>query len=261
MHKVNYHTHTYRCGHASGTELDYLNSALENKLSVLGFSDHAPYPDDRLNLTKDTRMNFSELQDYIDTIRYLQINYQDKIKILIGLEIEYDELMSSYYNYLLNYLSIDYLILGQHVFLSNDTLLHTFSLSSTESYIDYAVSISKALETDFFKFLAHPDLIFINDLPWDENCEKACDIIIESALRHDTILELNANGFRRGIMTYPDGNRYPYPHNKFWEKVAKTNLKVIINSDCHKPEVMWDAYMDQAYEYAKNLGLNIIYEI
>ena len=57
MHKVTYHTHTYRCGHAIGTELDYLNSALENKLNILGFSDHAPQPDDRLNLTKDTRMD------------------------------------------------------------------------------------------------------------------------------------------------------------------------------------------------------------
>ena len=247
MHKVNYHTHTYRCGHAVGTELDYLKSALESKLTILGFSDHAPYPDGRLNSSKDTRMDYSELQDYIDTVRYLQIKYKDKIKILIGLEIEYDESVSSYYNYLLNYLSIDYLILGQHAFLSKGELVHTFSLSSTDAYIDYALSISKALETDFFKFLAHPDLIFVNNLPWDENCDKACEIIIESALKNDTILELNANGFRKGITSFPDVDRYPYPHDKFWERVAKTNLKVIINSDCHDPKFMWDSSMDQAY--------------
>ena len=261
MHKVNYHTHTYRCGHAVGTELDYLKSALESKLTILGFSDHAPYPDGRLNSSKDTRMDYSELQDYIDTVRYLQIKYKDKIKILIGLEIEYDELVSNYYNYLLNYLSIDYLILGQHAFLSKDKLVHTFSLSSTDTYIDYALSISKALETDFFKFLAHPDLIFVNNLPWDENCDKACEILIESSLKHDTILELNANGFRKGITSFSDADRYPYPHNKFWERVAKTNLRVIINSDCHDPKFMWDSSMDKAYEYAKKLGLNLVYEI
>lgn len=261
MNKVNYHTHTYRCGHAVGTELDYLKSALENNLTILGFSDHAPYPDGRLNSSKDTRMDYSELQDYIDTIRYLQIQYKDKIKILIGLEIEYDEAISSYYNYLLNYLSIDYLILGQHVFLSKDELVHTFSLNSTDAYIDYALSISKALETDFFKFLAHPDLIFVNNLPWDENCDKACEIIIKSALNHGTILELNANGFRKGITSFPDVDRYPYPHDKFWERVSKTNLQVVINSDCHDPKFMWYSYMDQAYKYAKKLGLNVINEI
>lgn len=261
MNKVNYHTHTYRCGHAVGTELDYLNTALENNLTILGFSDHAPYPDDRLNPNKDTRMDYSELQDYIDTIKYLQSRYKNKIKVLLGLEIEYDESMSGYYNYLLNYLSLDYLILGQHVFLSKGELLHTFSLDSTDSYIDYALSISKALETDFFKFLAHPDLIFVNNLPWDKNCDKACDIIIESAIKNDTILELNANGFRKGIMSFPDIDRYPYPHDRFWERVAKTNLRVIINSDCHDPKFMWDSFMNQAYEYAKKLGLNVIYEI
>ena len=40
---ANYHTHTPRCGHASGTEREYIERALEKGLSALGFSDHAPY--------------------------------------------------------------------------------------------------------------------------------------------------------------------------------------------------------------------------
>ncbi len=38
----NYHTHTPRCGHAWGTEREYVHRALELGMKVLGFSDHTP---------------------------------------------------------------------------------------------------------------------------------------------------------------------------------------------------------------------------
>ena len=45
--KVNYHTHTKRCGHASGEDREYVESAIEAGLEVLGFADHCRfvYPD------------------------------------------------------------------------------------------------------------------------------------------------------------------------------------------------------------------------
>lgn len=33
--RVNYHTHTYRCGHAKGTEEEYVKAAIEGGLEVL----------------------------------------------------------------------------------------------------------------------------------------------------------------------------------------------------------------------------------
>ena len=39
----NYHTHTYRCGHATGTDREYVENAIKVGLKTLGFSDHAPY--------------------------------------------------------------------------------------------------------------------------------------------------------------------------------------------------------------------------
>ena len=40
---ANYHTHTYRCGHAVGHESQYAEQAAEKGLKILGFSDHTPY--------------------------------------------------------------------------------------------------------------------------------------------------------------------------------------------------------------------------
>ncbi len=44
MIKANYHTHTARCGHAIGTDEEYVQTAIQAGLKTLGFSDHAAYP-------------------------------------------------------------------------------------------------------------------------------------------------------------------------------------------------------------------------
>ena len=53
MH-TNYHTHTYRCHHAFGTEREYIEKAIEAGFTVLGFSDHTPqfYRTDYYNKNK-----------------------------------------------------------------------------------------------------------------------------------------------------------------------------------------------------------------
>ncbi|MGG5461931.1 histidinol-phosphatase [Clostridium sp. B9] len=258
LKKINFHTHTKRCKHAVGEDIDYINKALENNISKLGFSDHGPYPDNRFGL----RMNFNELDEYHSTLSSFKERFKDSIEIKVGLEIEYLNSDDYYYNYLVNELNFDYLGLGQHMFLNEDgELKHTYSLESTQDYIEYAKSICEGIKTNYFSFIAHPDLIFINDFPWDENCEEACNLIIDTAKKYDFILEFNANGLRRGLTKFCDGERYPYPHEAFWKKVSQKGVKTIINSDCHNPKDLWDSTMEEAYKLAKSLNLNIVYDI
>ena len=42
--KANYHTHTARCGHATGTDEEYVLAAIEQGFDELVFSDHVPWP-------------------------------------------------------------------------------------------------------------------------------------------------------------------------------------------------------------------------
>ncbi|MDF2820464.1 MAG: putative histidinol phosphatase [Clostridiales bacterium] len=253
--RTNYHTHTYRCRHAGGTSQDYVNSAIINKLDILGISDHGPFPDDSFDL----RMYFRELEEYIDEIAKLKITHAKDILIYSGLEIEYFSYENDYYKDLLTKYNLDYLVLGQHFYaMNNEEPKNIYFAKSTKDYIDYATSAVEGMKTGFFKFLAHPDLMFINDFPWDKNCEEATDIIISAAKEHDFILEFNANGFRRQEQNYCDGIRIPYPHKNFWSKVSNTDIKVIINTDCHNPNQVWDDYVDLAYLKANELSLNIV---
>ena len=40
----NYHSHTARCGHAWGTDEEFVNAAIDAGFGVLGFSEHTAWP-------------------------------------------------------------------------------------------------------------------------------------------------------------------------------------------------------------------------
>lgn len=250
--KANYHTHTQRCRHAQGTEEDYIRAALEAGVSILGFSDHAPFPD----IDYGYRMPYDELQTHFLAVDRLAKAHSSDIIIRKGLEIEYLPKYRAYYERLLGEDRLDYLLLGQHFFADPQGdaffIVHT---QDTQANVTYARSIAEALKTGCFKMLAHPDLFAMNPFAWDKNCDAATDIILNAALETGTVLEYNANGFRRGIHEYPDGNRYMYPHEAFWKKAAEANVPVIIGSDCHEPKQVWDECMPKARRELEKLGI------
>lgn len=256
--KTNYHTHSQRCRHAQGTEEDYVRCALDAGVSILGFSEHAPFPDHDYGY----RMPYEELSDHFSAVDRLAEKYASQMTILKGLEIEYLPKYIPYYERLLNEDHLDYLLLGEHFFPMPDReYLFVADAPDTEMYLWYARAIDEALKTGLFRMLAHPDLFAMNKLPWDRNCDATSDRIIESAVRYGVILELNANGFRRGIHEYPEGPRLMYPHIKFWEKVVGSGARVIIGSDAHEPCQVWDACMPKAYDMLKGLGIEPILTI
>ena len=256
--KVNFHTHTYRCLHAVGSEEDYVREAVSKGLEALGFSDHAPFPDKDYGF----RMKYEELGDYINEIDKLKIEYDNVIKIYKGLEIEYHSCYTEYYSTLLNKFKLDYLGLGEHTYTTKSGFFkNIFFAESTNDYIDYALSISEALETGFFAFVAHPDLMMLNEFAWDNNCDKACNTIITAAEKYDIPLEYNANGFRREKKNYPDGIRHPYPDDRFWKLISGSKIKVIIGSDCHNPQQIRDDAVIRAEDKCAELNLNVIYSL
>ncbi len=250
--KTNYHTHTLRCQHAQGSEAQYVKAAMDAGVSILGFSDHAPFPDYDFGL----RMPYTELNEYLQSIDALTKKYSADIILCKGLEIEYLPEYMDYYQYLLSEKKLDYLLLGEHFYRDGEgQLFNITQATNTNTYLDYANALAAAMYTGYFKAIAHPDIFAMNLFSWDENCEKACDIIISAAKETGTILEFNANGLRRGTKKYPDGERLMYPHKLFWDKVANTSIPVIVGSDCHEAAQVWDAHLPKSYEILKSIGI------
>ena len=112
----NYHTHTYRCGHASGNEEDYVLAAIKLGIKRLGFSDHVILP--KGYEQPGVRGSYDVFDDYVKTIKGLKEKYKDQIDILIGFETEYIPSCLDYYKKILSE-DIDYLILGQHCYFTD----------------------------------------------------------------------------------------------------------------------------------------------
>ena len=110
--KANYHAHTWRCQHAYDTEREYIEAAISMGIEIFGFSDHVscPYQD---GYVSNIRMTMKQAPEYVETIRRLEAEYRDQVKIYAGFEAEYvpefyEEQMRMFRN-----LGCDYMIMGQ----------------------------------------------------------------------------------------------------------------------------------------------------
>ncbi len=263
--KNNFHTHTKRCGHAEGSEEDYVKSALACGMSQLGFSDHGPFPD----VDFGKRMLFGELGDYLETIEGLREEYGSELvrgKGLViwkGLEIEYLPRYRDYYEELLTKRGVDYLLLGEHFYMGagGECVFMHDQPPSTEQYLCYARAVAEGVRTGLFQAVAHPDMYMRHPFPWDDNCARAADMIIDAAAAVGAVLEYNVSWLRRGRKPFPDGMRYPYPCDAFWQAAAKASVKVMVGSDCHDPACLWDGAVEEAYGNLRELGVEPVTEL
>lgn len=242
---ANYHTHTWRCNHAAGTEAVYAEKALEAGLEVLGFSDHAPYVFP-VGYYSHFRMKLSLLPDYVETILQLRKEYAGRIEIPLGLELEYyPELLPKLLPILRDY-PIDYVIMGQH-FIKNEydsqyVGLTTGDQSVLEYYCNQTID---AMQTGLFTYFAHPDVLnFCGDHKiYQKHMRRVC----AEAKRCGVPLEYNLLGLR--------GNRH-YPNPYFWEVAAEEGCGVILGRDAHDPDVLCDFQTEEkAYENLRALGI------
>ena len=232
---TNYHTHTTRCGHAEGTEEEYILTALRCGFKVLGFSDHTPWAYATPGFVSRIRMLPSQLDDYVLTLRGLREKYADKLHIRIGLEAEYFPAYLGWLREEMERLDIEYLILGCHYDTTDeqDARASRFGGSTSTAHgRRYAEQVVEALETGLYRYLAHPDLFLNRVTAFDADAEKACRDICAAAARLDIPLEYNMAGLT--LQDRPDGS-LGYTRDEFWHIAAEYPVKAIVGCDAHAP--------------------------
>ena len=83
---VDLHNHTILCNHAEGSIEAYVLKAIEEKIDIFGFSDHAP-----MHFDEAYRMGFHEMPTYEKDILHVKEKYADKISILLAYEVDFLE--------------------------------------------------------------------------------------------------------------------------------------------------------------------------
>ncbi len=255
MLRTNFHTHTYRCMHAEGTEEDFVKEAVRCGLAEIGISDHGPEPGG----TNGYRMCWEELDDYLGTIAYLRRKYADTIKVYAGFEFEYLKINLPFLKELKARDDVDYFGLGAHMFCDeNGELQNSFFLDGPHRFLPYAKSVVEAMESGLYSFVAHPDIYVMNMPTHCKEADEAARIIAKASLETGIPLEINANGMRRGAYMCDGHIRYPYPYWRFWDIVAEIGAKTIIGSDAHSPKQLCDEKFIESEAFAREHGVNLI---
>lgn len=247
--RVNLHTHTARCGHASGTIEAYCREAEKQGLAVLGFSDHAPFPD---GLFAESRMEFAELAAYLADIERMRGEFPN-LELLTGAEVDYmpsagrafyEETYSPENGF-------DYLIAGPHF---TEPSLEAYPVLSAAQARKYAEAAIYAMESGLFAYVAHPDMFTARCPRWNPELAAIAADLAEASKAFDTPLEINAYGLRKPWIDTEDGRRPQYPFRPFWEVMAEHGVRMVVGADAHRPQDVWGNTGD-AIAFGAELGL------
>jgi len=234
---ANYHTHTFRCGHAApDDERIYVENAIKAGFRDMGFADHCPMPIPEGDDPKDyaevqsVRMTLAQTEDYVNTLLKLREEYKNDINIHIGFEVEYvPELFDSFISFISQY-PIDYLILGQHFDKAKDPWWFAYQTRSEDVLKKYVDLVIEAIKTGKFTYLCHPDLCWYYG--FIEIYEREMTRLINCANEHKIPLEINFYGMQQ---------LRNYPTLQFWQLANRIGCDVVMGSDAHFPENVCNA--------------------
>ena len=245
--RVDLHNHTTLCNHATGSVEEYVKRAIELGVDEYGFACHAP-----MNFDPKYRMKLEERAIYELWVNEVKDKYKDKIKILLGYEVDYlkgymlDEILDA---------KVDYLIGSVH-FLQNKNDMWGFdnpefigvyeNIDIDKIWEDYFNTIKEMAKTNYFDIVGHLDLIKVfKFLP-----KKDIRLIAKDALKEikksNMVLEINPAGLRK-----PIGE--PYPSKELLEEAFALDIPITFGSDAHSVEQVGFGY-ETVIDFVKKIG-------
>lgn len=250
--RVNLHTHTTRCGHARGTEEEYVLAALKNGFDALGFCDHTPFPEGN-PLNFGGRMSMAEFPAYLSVIGSLREKYRGRIRLHTGLECEPLEWLLPLLRELRP--QVEYMILGYH----GNTLYPDFHrvypfLTDAKDFRLYVDDCIRGMETGLFLYMAHPDLV-LSATGMTPEIRALLRELCRAARALKVPLEYNTSGFTRRFAPGVPG----YPAREFWELAAEEGVSCVVGVDAHDPARLNETELfDRSKLLVKNMGVTLI---
>ena len=256
----NLHTHCTLCD-GNDTPEELVAAAISMGFDSLGFSSHA-----ETEIKDDCEMR--DVNGYIESIKGLKERYSEKIKLFLGIELDY------YSKEPPRLADFDYSISSAHYsILNNGTVVsYDYSAQRTRRHIEedfsgdglayarsYFEAASKLVPKTEISFVGHVDIVakfsethpdfFDTDSPVYRS--YAIDAIRALSKKFD-FFEINTGAVARGLKTIP----YPAPF--ILDQMRELGIKLVLTSDCHSKEML-DCGFKEAREYVRAHGFSELY--
>lgn len=242
---VDYHTHHYRCGHATGTMDDYVEAAIAAGLDQIGLSDHSPiyHLGDDPHPRPATAMSQQELPRYIQEMAEVRERFAGRISIRLGVESDYVLGWDEHYRRLWAQYPLDYVIGSVH-WLDRWSIFDSSlppGRDATGVYEEYLRTTQAAARSGAYEIIGHLDCLktrgHISDLSITPLLEQTVRVLAETGVA----IELNTSGWRKSIAEC-------YPRAGLLERCCHYGVPVTLGSDAHLPR-------DVAAGFGDALGL------
>jgi len=229
MRLPDYHTHTVRCGHASGVPSEYVAMARAQDLIGIGIADHLPLlpePDAEIS------MPVSDLPVYIEEVQALQLNFPGYV--LLGIEADYRPHTVSDVASLLDSYPFDYTIgsvhhIGQWGFDDARQMAGYDERDIDDVWIEYFQLVGDAAESGLFTILGHLDLVKKFGFRPTRTLNRELDRLVERIARSGVVVEINTAGLHKPV-------KEAYPTLDILRRLYAAGVGITFGSDAHAPE-------------------------
>ena len=264
---ANFHTHTKYCD-GNGEITDFAEAALMRDIVCLGFSSHAPLPFDT-----DWTMPPSLLEAYCDDCRRAKREYEGKLKIFLGLEVDYIRGISCPRMPEFSALGLDYVIGSVHFFetdcggtwLTVDGSPEEFQRGITRLYDS---SVRKAVER-YYALIREmvrshpPDIVGHLDLVKKNNTGEKYFSEEESWYRDAVFETLDAIAGTGVIVEVNTGGLIRkrtdaiYPSPWILGRCHELKIPIMLNADAHSPDEVC-GYFPETASMLRGLGFTTL---
>lgn len=244
------HIHTEFCPHANGDIMEqYVEEALKNNLVEMTFTEHMPLPGYFLDDQKFQDMCATpkeNMMDYFKKAKSVKEMYKDKIKINIGMEVDFvdgfeektKELLNEYGPFIEDgLLSVHYIKIGDKYtdIDGKDGFERAVNYygSIEKVYDKYYETILKAVKSNLGKYkpkrIGHPNLIrtFNKLFPIEYKNYRLLDKLAKAIKKRNFEVDVNTSGLRKPYC------KEVYVEGIFYDLVKKYGIKMVYGSDAH----------------------------
>ena len=243
--RVDLHNHTVLCNHATGTTEEYIKKAIELKIDVFGFSEHAP-----MNFDEKYRLKLEDKDLYENDVLSLKEKYKNEIEILLGYEVDYlkgDYILPEIINS-----KVDYLIGSVHFIndgwgFDNPEFIGQYKNKNIDIiWEDYFEAITNMVKSNKFDIVGHLDLIKVFKFLPKKDIKTIAKEALTNIKKSDMVVEINSAGYRKPI-------EEQYPSKQILELCYELNIPITFSSDAHSVDQVGLNY-ERATSLAKEVG-------
>jgi len=246
---VDYHTHHYRCGHATGTLDEVVESAIQAGLDEIGLSDHSPivhFGDDPHPFPQ-TAMHVDEFPRYVEDMQRVKKAYADRIAVRLGVESDYVMGWDDHYRNTWQQYPLDYVIGSVHWLGQWSVFWRELpeGKTLTDIYEEYFRAVQAAARSGIFDIIGHLDVPKTNGHMTGEVTDlvkQTLHVIAEA----DVAIELNTSGWRKDVNDC-------FPSEDILRYAAKLDIPITLGSDAHSPDLV-AAGFERALNLLHNCG-------